>query len=200
MLDISCTILAGGGSRRFSGDKTLAKLNNKSLIQSVYDELSKFSDDIAVAAKEPQKYTFLDKARLLQDISETQCALIGIITALTYAKYERVFVISADLPLFPFNAVAMMNLYGEVVIPEINGKLSPLSAIYPKSALALLIKAFNDGRYKLSSALAELPLTILMYSAFQQYDIYFESADINGFLNINSQEDLNRAERMVFKP
>jgi molybdopterin-guanine dinucleotide biosynthesis protein A len=200
---ISCAILSGGASRRFGEDKTLAELNGKPLIRWVYDGVSSHSDDIAIIAKDSGKYSFLSGyARVVQDISEKQCALAGVITALTYAKHDRVFVISADTPLFPFNAIPMMGGFDGVVIPKINGRLFPLCAIYPKSILPILNAAFNEARYKLTDALArmtttKIPVTKIPYSAFLPFDRYYRSEDVNGFININTREDMLNAKQLL---
>ncbi|MDR2400968.1 MAG: molybdenum cofactor guanylyltransferase [Deferribacteraceae bacterium] len=194
---LSCAILAGGASRRFGEDKTLAVLGSKPLIQSVYEGVSDYSDDVMVVSKEPAKYDFLKKARQLQDISEKQCAMTGVITALTYAKYDKAFVISADTPLFPFGAIPMMNAAGEVVIPLVGGKLATLSAVYSKNILPLLNASFEKNEYKLSAVLEKTAFTKLGYSVFLPYDRYFESETINGFININTQEDIKTAWRLL---
>jgi molybdopterin-guanine dinucleotide biosynthesis protein A len=184
-------------SRRFGTDKTLTELEGAPLVKRVYDGISNYSDDIMLIAKDTAKYAFLENVRLLKDISEKQCALVGIITALSYAKNDRVFVISADSPLFPFDAVPMMSRSGETVVPEVNGKLYTLAAIYPKSILPLLNSAFENNRYRVTEALASVSVTKLPYSAFLPFDRFAKSENSNGFININTQNDLHTARQLI---
>jgi molybdopterin-guanine dinucleotide biosynthesis protein A len=196
-LRLSCAILAGGMSRRFGTDKTLAELEGIPLVKRVYDSVSNYSDDIMLIAKDTSKYAFLENVRHLKDISEKQCALVGIITALSYAENDRVFVISADSPLFPFDAVPMMCGYGETVIPEVNGKLYTLAAIYPKNILPILNSAFENNRYRVTEALSAVSITKLPYSAFLPFDRFTKSEIANGFININTQNDLQTAQQLI---
>jgi chorismate mutase len=101
--------------------------------------------------------------------------------------------ISADLPLFPYIAVeAMEKMKGDVVVPVVNGKFHTCAAIYEKKDIAHYVDKLNNGIYRLTEAIEGLTVTEVSHGKIARYD------DMNGcFLNINTKDDLVKAENLV---
>jgi Molybdopterin-guanine dinucleotide biosynthesis protein A len=57
-------ILAGGQSKRFKEDKTLFLLNDKPMIEHVFETLYSFSKNIYIVSKNPEKYLFIKKCKI----------------------------------------------------------------------------------------------------------------------------------------
>jgi molybdopterin-guanine dinucleotide biosynthesis protein A len=172
-------------SRRFGGDKTLATLHGKPLVQWVAEGLT-FATDKMIVAKEPAKYAFLNDISFVTDLYEQQCPLVGILSAFKHAKNDHLFVISADMPLFPFSLVPdMAQMMGEadIAVPVINGKYYPCAAIYHRRVVPILADNFSKGVYKLITIFNELNIKTLSEAFF---------TDTSGFANINTKEDLEK--------
>jgi molybdopterin-guanine dinucleotide biosynthesis protein A len=190
-MNISIAILAGGMSRRFGADKTLALLNNKPLIQWVSDSAAKVSADVMVVSKEPAKYDFLTKVRHVQDPYEQQCPMVGIIAALQNAQHDYTFVISADTPLFPFESLESIvpTAQADAIVPNIYGKLYPCAAIYHKAMLPLLNQQYERQDFRLTDLLKLANTQYIDESVFIKY-----TEPAIAFSNVNTQEDLVRIQ------
>lgn len=178
-------------SRRFGEDKTLAILEGQALISWVAEGARRISDDVMVIAKDTAKYAFL-ALPTYEDIASVQCPLVGLLTAFEYARYDRVFMISADMPCFNFDAVKILKEQMEradadLAVPKINGKYYSTAAIYHKRTEQVYAKMFLKKDYKLMNAFPSL--NVCMVEDFSAYD-----RDGAMFINVNTQEDLARLE------
>ncbi|MDR2870434.1 MAG: molybdenum cofactor guanylyltransferase [Deferribacteraceae bacterium] len=200
-MNLSIAILAGGMSRRFGADKTLALLDGRPLIQWVYDGATQISTDIMVIAKDPDKYDFLKSARMVLDVYEQQCAMVGIITALEAAIHDDVFVISADMPLFLFAALNEMMYIGktDAIVPEIAGKLYPCAAIYRKSALTSFKEHYARQDFRLMNLFKAISVSYPTDALFCKYvapKFSLQATQLT-FINVNTQEDLARISLQI---
>jgi len=119
-------IMAGGQSRRFNSDKTMEEVFGKKLIQHTADGISAWSDALVVVAKDCSKYSFLG-VPCVKDLSEQQCPMVGILTALKYFN-SHVFVVAADTPLVnPEHADRLLKACQgrDAAVPVIDGKMHP---------------------------------------------------------------------------
>ncbi|MDY6822046.1 MAG: molybdenum cofactor guanylyltransferase [Deferribacterota bacterium] len=194
--NISVAILAGGKSERFGRDKTLTMLNNKPLIKYVVDAFSEV-DDIVIIAKNIKKYNILNTTKVV-DKYESQCPLVGIITALEYTVNDLVYIVSADMPFVNMEIFKILNRYLEkdvdILLPKINGKIYTLAGIYRKRAKKVLEENFKSGKNKILDAFGNLKVNTLDERYFRDVDPQFIS-----FLNINKKEDFIHAEKLVKK-
>jgi len=58
--NVTGIILSGGNSSRMSKDKALLKIGNKTIIESVCDQMQKIFKDVVVITNTPDEYKFLD--------------------------------------------------------------------------------------------------------------------------------------------
>jgi molybdopterin-guanine dinucleotide biosynthesis protein A len=90
-------IIAGGKSRRFDGDKALAVLNGKALLDHVVDGISPSSDALVVCGR-----NWRDLTMLADRPSSGVGPLAGLSAALYYAfMKEYDFVLSATCDVLP---------------------------------------------------------------------------------------------------
>jgi molybdopterin-guanine dinucleotide biosynthesis protein A len=182
-------VMAGGQSRRFNADKTLEVVNGKPLIQHTLERMKPWSDGMAVVAKDCAKYAFLG-VPCAADIFEQQCPMVGILTALKYFG-THVFVIGADTPLV--NSAHAEKLFAacqgrDAAVPDINGKIHPLYAVYAPSLIPLLEKQIEAGNYRLTDV---LNLSNVVY--LKNNDIFASENEKKSFININTKDDLETA-------
>jgi molybdopterin-guanine dinucleotide biosynthesis protein A len=179
-------ILAGGTSRRFGSDKTLALFHDKPLVSYVREGAGRYASEVIVVSKDIGKYAFLG-IRQAVDKYDTQCLLVGIITALENISGDFVFVIAADMPFFPFHVLPDMALQTEgfdAVIPLIDSRPYPCAAIYKKSAVNILTDFFKTGDYKMLHTLAKLNVKYIDEDFFSKH-----CNTRRAFMNVNTKED-----------
>jgi molybdopterin-guanine dinucleotide biosynthesis protein A len=183
----SAAILAGGGSRRFGSDKTLASFQGKALVSHVKEGVEPYVREVFIVSKDIEKYAFLG-IRRTADIYDAQCQLTGIITALETVSCDSVFIIAADMPFFPFAALPDMARLSEgfdAVVPVIDSRPCPCAAIYKKSAKKIFMEFFMAGDYRIIHSLAKLKVRYLDERFFSNC-----CDPRRAFANINTREDL----------
>jgi molybdopterin-guanine dinucleotide biosynthesis protein A len=190
----SIAILAGGNSSRFGCDKALTKLAGKEIIKYIIDEFIN-SANIYIIAKKNNKYRQLNIPIVIDTYSE-QLPLIGIITALEKINSEFIFVIPADMPFIRKDMLEVLvdniDNESEVILPRINGKMYPLTALYKRSVKETLEYYYKNGLYKLIDILSFLNVKILDESYFN--NLPFSSFD---FININTKSDYEYATQII---
>jgi molybdopterin-guanine dinucleotide biosynthesis protein A len=183
----AAAVLAGGTSRRFGSDKTLALFQGRPLIRHVTEGAVPFAQKIIVVAKDTEKYAFLGLDRAADKYGE-QCQLAGIITALETVPDGLVFVIAADMPCFPFDALPEMAALAEgfdAAVPRIDSRPCPCAAIYRQAAKKVFTDSFMAGDYRISNSLAKLRVNYIDEHFFSKY-----GDPRRGFMNINTRADL----------
>lgn len=191
----SFAVMSGGEGRRFGGDKTKALLNSKELYLYSIEKGLTLSDDVMLISRNSKKYNpFVDNVRYIEDEYENQCPMAGMITAANNAKYDNIFILSADMPLISIDVIKLIckNFQNcDAVIPVINEKSYNLTAIYKKSLLKSLINFYKNNIYKLNICFNQFNITFLDEKYFSKYNIQKE------FLNINTTSQLDIAENFL---
>jgi len=93
----SAYILAGGQSKRFGQDKSLYSLEDRPLIQHVFDIITPLFPKIYIIANDPDKFNFLP-VKVYPDLISGLGPAGGIYTALDHLKEDRAFIFACDLP------------------------------------------------------------------------------------------------------
>ena len=187
--NINAYIFTGGQSRRLQTDKSLVKLNGKTLTEIMHKKLSLIFDNIYIVGKENNfpDYSFIE------DVKPVQCPLNGIVTALEHTQNDWIFVIACDLPLIETSSINYLydNIKSnvQVVLPIIDDNLQPLCAFYHKSVLTNFNAAIDKGNYSLMKLLDQIEVEKITISPENE----------GQFLNINYPEDLKKAEELLKK-
>ena len=189
----SFALLSGGSSRRFVSDKTKALLYGKPLFLYGLECGLEVSDDVLHISKNKDKYKpFINNVKYLEDELDVICPMSGLITAARHAKYEYIFILSADSPLITGNF--FKYLYNNIksydgVMPVINSKLYPLKAVYKKSILLSMEEDYKKENFKLIKSLERHNIIYL-----QEDEIIKAGFKKDIFININYQDDLKSLE------
>ena len=203
MLKNSAIILAGGFSKRFSRDKGLIELAGKPLIIHVLDKISRVPDEIAVVVSsdiQRKKFErFLGRtASVVVDEQKTQSPLVGASTGFNHVQGEYSLLLPCDTPFFSSQVAQLLLdlcVKKSAVIPRWpNGYIEPLQAAYhTKSALKATKIALKQGKLDLRSMIAHLSgVRYLSTMVLRQVD-----PKLMTFFNINTPEDLRRAESLL---
>ena len=188
-------VLAGGKSKRFGEDKSKVKLNGKILLEHTLDKIKSKFDEIIIVTnnKIVTDYT------TIEDCYEGQLGpLVGVLSAMKYAnqnkKYNWIITFPCDTPFFD-----------EIIIEKMIQKTSS------KKEKIFLIKEKKQRHniFGTWSTSLEKVLEQDLNNNFRKVDLWADKIgcsyiekDIkkeNEFLNINTKEDLELAEKMYNK-
>ena len=152
-------ILAGGKGQRLGKDKSRIKIYNETIlarIASLLGELQ-FKETIIVYGAE-RKVSGLP-VKEVTDLIPEHGSLGGIYTGLTYSSAEINFVMACDMPFPQLPLVSHLIHLAEsgsddCIIPEQQGHLEPLFAVYRKTCLPAIKINIEQGQLKIARILS----------------------------------------------
>jgi len=135
------------------------------------------------------------KAKVVVDIYPGKGSLGGIYTGLVSANTFYSLVVACDMPFL--NRALLRYLVGlapdfDVVVPNVNGWIEPLHAIYSKNCLTPIEKLLHQGK------LGVRQLFDLVNTRYVCEDeiIKFDPERLS-FFNINTKDDLEKAKTLI---
>jgi molybdopterin-guanine dinucleotide biosynthesis protein A len=183
-------ILAGGRGRRIGGSKGLVELAGRPLLQWPLESLQQVVRDIIVVAKPDTALPKLTGAIPWSEPAEPRHPLMGIVAALRAARGRPVIVCAADMPFVSaatLLGIAEADARGAAAVVAVGsggGDVHPLLARYEAAALPALEAGLGEN--------APLRKTVQALGAAR-----FEVADPVELFNVNTPEDLTRAEELL---
>ncbi len=187
-------VLAGGQSRRFGRDKANEIVAGASMLHRAIRALQSVTDEVVVIS--PYRPDALQGIEVLPDAQPGLGPLGGLHTALLEAavrQLDAVLLLACDLPLVGEQILAAVAAHSEnctAVAPKRRGGVEPLCAVYSSTALPLVAERLCGPDLSMHSLFLaldgrELDLTALGLDAGA------------AFLNVNTPEDLVRAESLM---
>lgn len=189
MSDATAVIMAGGKSRRMGLDKSLLPLNDKPMVQAIYDQLDGSFSQILISGNEKEKLAFLG-LKVVPDKQAGQGPLMGIASALEASENELNFVVACDIPYIDLKVVRNMLKEADgvdIVVPTLGqGRYEPLFAIYRKSSLKAINEVLSVGRRKISDVFGkckvkyinlDLPEGLANINTMAEYQEYLKRYD-----------------------
>ena len=193
-------ILAGGKSSRFGSNKSLSKLANNKLIEHVINKIDTYFPEILVVSNDRGLQIENQKIKIIKDCIKGYLGpLVGVLSAMKYAnsfenKFKWLITFPCDTPFFE-------KLIIEQMIEKAD---SPKEKIY-----FIKDKKQRHNIFGLWSTSLESILEEDLKNNFRKVDLWadkigcnFIEKDIqnkNEFLNINTKEDLEIAEKIYKK-
>lgn len=110
--------------------------------------------------------------------------IVGIISAFTQLKDDKIFFISCDCPFVVPNTIESLcknSTNYDIVFAKDSRKIHPLIAVWSKNTLPLLQDSFKNGDFRLQNIIDKVRTKSLHFS------------DSNEFLNINTMSDYKSA-------
>ena len=185
-------ILAGGGGRRFGGEKAIFEIDGKPMIQHVVERISGLSAEVVISLKSSRGLTrMFPGTKIVLDRWDKRGALTGLMSALPEIKSEYVALVTCDCPKIKpkvINSLFDSARGHDGAIPRWpNGYIEPLQAVYRTENLKKAVEnAWGSGMMRLRDVLKMLPyLVYISTEKLKRVDPALES-----FLNINSPEDM----------
>jgi len=187
-------ILVGGAGRRLGGTrKPLLPLAGTPLLVHILKTLSPQVDAIALATGEETLPYHPFGLPLLPDPVKEAGPLTGLVSALNWAKTDadRVAVIAGDTPFLPDDLIARLDTAqthpNRCVFAASQGRTHYAVGLWPLAATDRITGHVPTGKDRSLAAVADL--------------IGYDTAEWTGspdpFFNINTPEDLARAEQEI---
>ena len=188
-LDINAVILAGGQGSRLGGlDKGLIEFNKRPLIQHVIERIQQQVSNIIISAnRNISDYENFGFEVYEDDILDFAGPLAGILKALEHCQNEWLLIVPSDSPFIPYDLAQRLgdNIENnKVAIPHDGKHLHPTFALIHKSLSSSLKDFLQQGERKARVWMQQQEHTIIDFS---------DQAD--AFININTEDDLNNAEK-----
>ena len=189
--DVTGVILAGGKSSRYGTNKALAKINGIPLIEKVIRVMGSLFQDLVLITNTPDEYAYLELP-MYEDIIKGLGPIGGIYTALQSIENDAGFFVACDMPFLNPDLIRhMVKIRGgfDVVIPEIDGKLEPLHALYAGRCIAAVKRLVDLHQYQIFRFFSEVSVRHVKENEIRRFDPEFKS-----FFNINRPEELGEVK------
>ncbi|WP_057911855.1 molybdenum cofactor guanylyltransferase [Peribacillus muralis] len=194
-METTMLLLAGGKSSRMGENKALLTIDGDVNISTVASELKKVSQNVLVITNSFEDYRFL-QLPLIADLHKDQGPLGGLHAGLTASNTQLQFLTACDMPFVRATAInEMISNYEpafDAVIPEINGRIQPLFAVYHKSCLPILTDCLVKNELKMSRFLEKISVKFIKETGFSLYHENPASFQ-HLFFNMNTREDYQEA-------
>lgn len=189
---LTVAVQAGGRSSRMGTHKGLLPLAGVPLIERVLHGLKGLPGEIVITTDRPAAYAYLG-LRMASDAGEG--ALHGLRTALQAARGELVLVLACDMPFLCrplLESMVRQADSADVVVPRWDGEYEPLHAVYRRTCLPAVERALAHGDRRMVSFFPAVQLQVVEQVEIAEFDPQGMS-----FFNVNTLEDLRRAEQIL---
>jgi FdhD protein len=186
---VTAVILAGGNSTRMKSNKALLPYRGERFIERIYRQLADIFPEVILVTNTPEMYRFLP-CRKVSDHFPGMGSLAGIHAGLSQSTTPHIFVVACDMP--DLNDALIRQLVvkadgNDVVIPESEGGMEPLHAVYGKGCLPAMERTLSSGKRRIVECFDQLKVTVVSQEEISRIDPAFLS-----FRNINTPEEYFR--------
>ena len=192
-MGLAVVILAGGEGLRIGGGKPLRRLGGRRLIDHALDLAGRLSPHVAVSVRAGARLPDVAAAQI-EDEQADWGPLAGLDVALRHARaleQDRLLTLPCDSPFLPADLLvrldAALSASLGASIASSGGRLHPVCALWHAEAHGLLADYVATGRRSLLG-FAERP----GFAAVE-----WPVGPVDPFFNINTQQDLARAEELM---
>jgi molybdopterin-guanine dinucleotide biosynthesis protein A len=181
-------VLAGGEGQRMGGSKPLRQLGAKTLIARAVELARSYSDEVAVAVRNPEQVGQLD-VRLVTDDPVIVGPLAGLAAALRVARADgrqRILTLACDMPRLPrdlgdrLDAAIHRRPEAKVAVASSGGRLHPVCALWKTEALDE-VEAYAQGGWRSLKGCATACGCVI---------VTWDVGEFDPFVNANTPEDL----------
>lgn len=191
----ACTaiLLAGGKSTRLGSPKAWLPFGERPLLRLLVERLQGAFPEVLVVAAPGQDLP-RTPARVVHDEVPEQGPLGGLAAGLRAAQNPLAFAASCDLPFLNPEVGRRLAAAAEgarAAVPEWEGRLQPLHAVYRTELHARAAEEIRAGRRRMTAFVEGLHCVILPEAEVR-------SLDPEGltFFNLNTPDDYDRALRL----
>ena len=190
-------VLAGGKSMRFGDNKSQAQLKGKILIDYILSEIINDFREVIIVANDPIEHLSSDKITKIVDFKKNLGPLGGVFSAMKWVKdndkkYQWIVTFPSDTPFFKNK---IMNSFlnkinekeSELFFMKSNEKRHNIFGLWSMDLIDQLEKDLETGSRKVEKWANSIGVKTINMS--------FEKE--NPFFNINTKEDLEKAENIL---
>tara|TARA_B100000795_G_scaffold241790_1_gene204705 strand:- start:4227 stop:4832 length:606 start_codon:yes stop_codon:yes gene_type:complete len=190
-------VLAGGKSMRFGNNKSQAQLKGKILIDYILSEIINDFREVIIVANDPIEHLSSDKITKIVDFKKNLGPLGGVFSAMKWVKdndkkYQWIVTFPSDTPFFKKK---IMNSFlnkinekeSELFFMKSNEKRHNIFGLWSMDLIDQLEKDLETGSRKVEKWANSIGVKTINMS--------FEKE--NPFFNINTKEDLEKAENIL---
>ena len=196
--NILATILAGGKSRRFGTDKSLAKLGNKSLIDHTVSKIEKNFSEILIVSNKQIIDQKKNNINIIEDCLPGQLGpLVGVLSAMKWIKknsknYSWVATFPCDTPFFDnkiFYHLQEKSIKkdNKLYFFKTGEKRHNIFGLWSLELINILEEDIKKNFRKVETWANKIGLELIEIDAKQD----------DTFLNINTKDDLEKAENKL---
>jgi len=194
-------ILAGGQSKRMGKDKLFLEFNNKKLIEHTIDKVKKYLKKVIIITNQDNEFFFKNNLTTVKDCIEGQLGpLVGILTAMKWAKENLskcswIATFPCDTPFFPESIIKSF-------IEESKKKESLILCASSHGRKHNIFGLWSLDLYdKLKDDLINKKIRKVQDWTEKNKikNLEFKFKDYDPFFNINTEEDLEFAEKLSKK-
>ena len=185
-------VLAGGRSVRFGGEKAVALLDGRPLLQWAAQRLRSVCASVAINVRAGSEAESVAQAQsfttLYDEAGDALGPLAGVKVGLIWAEAQgaRLLAVSpCDAPLLPDDLYVRLveHADGGPAMAETRDGRQPLCAVWPVTSLPDVRDALRGGAH---------PPTWQMLERIGARKVFFDSPE--AFVNVNTREDLEAAQ------
>ena len=195
--EVTGIILAGGKSSRMGKDKGLCEFNGKALVSYAIEALKPLCGELVISANHfPEKYEQFGVPVISDEIKNIG-PMGGIYTCLKHSTTQHNLVLSCDTPFV--GTLLLKHLLGQVKNEQVVAPahhtflIEPLSSYFATNVMDAIKQAINNNDYKLINLFKNVRFKSVLMDTLRPFN-----AD-QSFLNINSPEDFETAEKIISK-
>jgi len=201
MADLLGVVLAGGLSRRMEGpEKSLLNLGNKTLVSHVADRLRQQTSKVILNANgDTSRFSKLGLEIQSDTVEGFVGPLAGVLAGMRWAKANskatHLITAAADTPFFPNDYISQMqkevqSKNAEIALASSNDRHHPTFGLWPIN-LADALENFlvEEGNRKV----------MLFVERYRYCQVNFKNLknDIDPFFNVNTPDDMTKAEQFL---
>ena len=192
-------MLAGGRSQRFQADKALQDWDGLPLLAHVVERLRQQFPRVCVVGRNERGYARAVDVPLLVDLYPNCGPLAGVHAGLCHTQSTWNLFVACDMPRVqpPVLSLLLANVRSNVdaVVPQVDGWCWPTLALYRRTALPVLERALDGGRYSLQDVLKALRVRTVSETRLRCVDPRLVS-----LTNLNTPEAWRRARAALREP
>jgi molybdopterin-guanine dinucleotide biosynthesis protein A len=191
---ITGIILAGGKNLRMGKNKAFLEINGQRIIDRTKQLFVDLFDEVFLVANSPLDYLDLN-LRVVSDLFPGGGALGGIYSGLFHASHSHAFVAACDMPFLNKALISHLSTLSpgyDIVIPKMEDGWQPLHAVYSQKCLPFMEDLLQKKNLKIIDFFPRVKKREVTTEEILPFDPQLVS-----FLNVNTPEDLARAEDLL---
>lgn len=193
-----CTgvILSGGLATRYDGaEKGLLSVGGVRILDRIYRIYTELFEEIILVTNSPEKFIGWDLL-IVPDLFPIRSSLTGIHAGLFFMSNPFAFISACDTPFLKKEIIETVTgniaAHIDMVMPETASGFEPLCAAYSKHCLTSAQQHLEQNKLQIIKAFRKCRIKIISEKVLREKD-----PDLQSFFNINTPDDLKRAEEMA---